>query len=273
MAYIPQQLIATWRFPDISTPDLWRLHKISIYALFGSVLLLHLVRRGDAPRWMAWFLVALTAAAMLSQSDGSRILVVLLAVVLFAPERLATGAFTAILVAFGSCSILLPFLARPLFGFLDGAGLLVWKSLTIGARLELWAAIAETVRERLWFGHGANTLQMRGELIAGLKYYPLTEMIGAHNNSMEIWYDLGLAGILIYVACFAAAARLALRLRGQDRRTAMALVLCVLVPLSVDHRLWLSWLLGYIGLVAVAAVLVIRQNGGDDQPRPSHGNT
>jgi O-antigen ligase len=235
--------------PGPSVPDIWRMHKVSMYAVVAGVLLVQLVRTREAPRALL-ALVALGAVLVaVGDSDASKILAMCALVAFVAPRR-------ALVAAFAALTLVIPFVAGPTFAFLEQRGLLAWKPNTIAARLEIWSAVSARVFDAPIFGHGANTVRLMEGVARSLRYTGFDDVISAHNTSVEVWYDLGAAGALLYLAMLVAAGLAALRQPARVLPLAVALHLCVLVPLSVDHRPWLSWLTGYIALVPVLFLLV-----------------
>jgi O-antigen ligase len=66
-------------------------------------------------------------------------------------------------------------------------------------RTEIWSAAVQTALERPWLGSGAETFEL-----ATAPQQQLTAVRYAHNLPLEAWVELGLAGLLLMLALYAA---------------------------------------------------------------------
>jgi O-antigen ligase len=233
-------------------------HKHSAYATMMAAWLLH--RPAQKPFWLFVFLAiayVLPVFAGVSQVAQLGALIVLGAMLL--PEWWRDRIFIVITGLVIAAGLFSPLLAPWIFSLLDGS-LLARPGIkeTIGARLELWAVVAERVAHAPWFGYGANTMRDYPEMMAGMRYYQLP-VISAHNNFVELWHDLGLTGLLLLTGFLIAVVRAVMH-APPDRRRLMQItfVICILM-FSVDHRIWVSWFQGFLAIAAGMALAAPEQ--------------
>jgi O-antigen ligase len=169
-------------------------------------------------------------------------------------QRMLMGFITCYIVA----AVFAPLMISAAFTFLDSHGLLAFYPGTFAARLELWAAIAGHIHDTPILGHGANTTRNAVDLALQGKYYTLPDLPSAHNIIFDLWFELGIAGIGVYALVLAALARLIGRLRGLSHFLASSCLLVAVIELSVDHRIWLSWVMGTLVMTAIICILHCR---------------
>jgi O-antigen ligase len=113
-------------------------------------------------------------------------------------------------------------------------------------RLDLWSLISGRVWEAPLVGHGVDTLRVSTDIIQGARFYALPDIPSAHNIALDLWYDLGLLGALALVGAVVWIGYRVLVTAGPARRLNAFLLIGFLTELSVDHRVWVSWVMGTI---------------------------
>ena len=234
------------------------LHKITFY---GLLICAALLGNAELARSRSWLIFAAVAFALptlvLGRSTGINFAILLIASIYFLHEITRRRVFIAFCVAYVLGALSGPFIAPSIFHALDQTGILNWQTGTFGARLELWSMISHEIFENFWFGHGADTTRSAYYIVQQPKYYTLPDLPSGHNIIFDVWFELGAAGIIVYLLLFAVLARAVLRVRGAAGMASMTVFLAATIELSVDHRIWLSWILG--ALVFGASIWVLSQ--------------
>jgi exopolysaccharide production protein ExoQ len=78
------------------------------------------------------------------------------------------------------------------------------RNATLTGRTDLWAAVFEMIRESPWlgYGYGAFWLGWMGESAYIWNTIRFWQPESAHNGFLDLWLDLGLAGILVFILGF-----------------------------------------------------------------------
>lgn len=110
-------------------------------------------------------------------------------------------------------------------GLDDLAGLL-GRDASLTGRLGVWAAAADSVRDRIWLGHGFAGFWVEGYppavLVAQLTRFP--DVSQGHNGYIDILLQVGVAGLAVAAGSFAlTGGRLWRRLRSGEDRAAAAM--------------------------------------------------
>jgi O-antigen ligase len=118
--------------------------------------------------------------------------------------------------------------------------------------------VAQHVWEAPLIGHGSDTMRIATYVIENPKYYTLPDLPSAHNVIFDLWFELGILGILIWIGLLVVAARAALKINRVSQLISVAILFGVVAELSVDHRVWLSWVQGTIVFALGICLLVDR---------------
>jgi O-antigen ligase len=247
--------------PADLTAHVRTLHKITFY---GATLVALLLTQEDIISLSLAVAVAFTTL-ILGRSAGIDVALVVVFVFRMVSDRSRQRMLMTFITCYIVAAVFAPLMISAAFTFLDSHGLLAFYTGTFAARLELWAAIAGHVHGAPILGHGANTTRNAVDLALQGKYYTLPDLPSAHNIIFDLWFELGIVGIGVYALVLAALAQLIGRLRGLSHFLASSCLVVAVIELSVDHRIWLSWVLGALTMTAVICILQCRCS----VPRPS----
>ncbi len=79
-------------------------------------------------------------------------------------------------------------------------------------RLQLWGVSILMALQRPWFGYGYNAFWVGAEGYSSIVWKVMEwEAPHAHNGLLDLWIDLGVLGVTLFVVCYAAALARALR--------------------------------------------------------------
>ena len=122
---------------------------------------------------------------------------------------------------------------------------------SVGARLDIWIAVAHKAMEAPILGHGIEATRSIQDWTNGFFYFSGRDIPHPHNGLLQIWIEMGLAGALMAAFIWVAVTRAIGRISLEDQSVLLALASCILVIVSISHGLWQSWWLwGVFGVVA-----------------------
>jgi len=131
---------------------------------------------------------------------------------------------------------------------------------SVGARLDIWIAVAHKAMEAPFFGHGLEATRSITDWANDFHYFNGPEIPHPHNGILQIWIELGFVGALLTAFIWIAVTRSFDQFGLEDQPALLALASSVLVVIGISHGLWQSWWLwGAFGVVAVTLTQVRRE--------------
>lgn len=120
-------------------------------------------------------------------------------------------------------------------------------------RLEIWWAYAQQVFSAPLFGHGLQASFWAGEAYKGTDPVMIRGLAFSHphNVSLQIWYELGLVGVVLSTAMMAFLLRQIIRLQDTDMRVAAILMASVWAVAYVSHGAWQGWWWALVGIIII----------------------
>lgn len=230
------------------------LHKITFYGILFAILLLTLRR----PLYTVTAGIFGICTLVFGRSTGVSIAIIFVTLFFFLSETRQRFTFNAIVTIYIIVAFLAPIIAPVLFSYLDQIGLLNFYPGTFSARLEIWKMVSTHVQNAPILGHGANTIRNATWLISDAKFYVDQDLPSAHNIVMDLWFELGIIGVATFGVLLGAIAKLISNLRGPSYFLCASFFIAVLIELSVDHRIWLSWVLGTLIMSVAVCILFYR---------------
>lgn len=204
-------------------------------------------------------LIALGALSTLTISETSLIMafagLVATGLVLAFGRLAVKGVMAAVIAAIATAPWLFPLLDRGVGAVLDGGSLLTHK---IRERTEIWAALAKTVPERFWLGHGIGHQRFIRDYPGPREFFIPDTIWHPHSVFVQIWQDLGLAGAAMLCVAVAGLFMAILRAPADKQPALTALVVMVLAALGAAHSIWLGWWLCSFFMVAAMAMVIAR---------------
>jgi O-antigen ligase len=162
-------------------------------------------------RALAWLAAAAAMAlVVLSASIGSTMaaVAVLVMIPLFRTLRLRLTATVAV----GSLSVLLvAIILTVILSNLEPVFALLGRDPTLTGRTQIWAAAFVSIADRPWLGYGHNAFWQGWvgpsiSLVSSIGW----EAPNSHNGLVDLWLELGLVGVLTFLAGLGIAARRAI---------------------------------------------------------------
>jgi exopolysaccharide production protein ExoQ len=216
-------------------------------------------------RWRSYIIVglclAMAAVATLSEHETSQIgLIVSIVVFLFArfwPVGAKRGMWAAWCLAF---VLVVPLSALAFKAQLHEAG---WLPYSARERIVLWAYRADNIPQAPVFGIGAasspkllevETPPTPTKLPAGSPYKWHAGW-HAHNGFLEVWFELGMVGVILLLAAGCAVIGYIGRLSPEAQPYILALFAAYCIVLAFGWGIWQTWLMALPGLAAIYAAL------------------
>lgn len=163
----------------------------------------------------------------------------------------------AVIAAIMSTPWLFPALDRLAASLISGSGTITGK---IRERLEIWAALSETVPEKLLLGHGIAFQRLNLSYPGPNEFFHMDKLWHPHSMFVQIWQDLGLAGAALLSTSIAGVFLAIERAPAAYRPGLAAIAVMVLAALGAAHSIWLGWWLCAFFIVAALAIRFVRQD-------------
>lgn len=234
--------------------NVFTLHKITVYGTFFAVVLLV----QPAPIWKGFAILFAVLTLAYGQSTGVNLAIIVVAIMFVVPASHRQHALVGFFAIYLSLALIAPFIAGPVFDLLKATGWLAFYPGTFAARLDLWQMIAPHIVDKPFLGHGANTMRNAAGIVVNPTYYAQVDLPSAHNIVFDLWYELGALGMIVYAVLLGAILRTIRILGGPSHFMAGSFLIIAVVELSVDHRIWLSWVLGALVFAAGVCILNCR---------------
>ncbi|MHA1523732.1 MAG: O-antigen ligase family protein [Alphaproteobacteria bacterium] len=123
-------------------------------------------------------------------------------------------------------------------------------------RAEIWDGVARLALEAPIFGHGFFATPNAGKGLVEHVYFFPDLASHPHNIFLEIWADLGLAGVVFGLVLIVATWRGLRQLPRAIVPAATGATTLVVLVLLISHSLWSTWLIGFLAFFAGFVVLV-----------------
>ncbi|MDF2389317.1 O-antigen ligase family protein [Nostoc ellipsosporum NOK] len=249
--------------------NVFTLHKITVYGAFFAVMLL----AQPKPVWKGIAALFAVLTSLYGQSTGVVLAIVVVAVMFFIPARYRHRALVGFFAVYLCLALIAPFIALPVFAFLKSMGWLAFYPGTFAARLDLWQMISPHIADKPVLGHGADTMRDAVGVVVSPTYYVQTDLPSAHNIVFDLWFELGALGIIVYGVLLGVIIRMIRGLSDPCHFMAGNCLIIAVVELSVDHRIWLSWVLGTLVLTAGICLVQCRSLTRQERDGRTAGRT
>jgi len=123
-----------------------------------------------------------------------------------------------------------------------------WREASVGARVEIWYAVADAAMRSPIIGYGLDAARFMSNWGMAHLYYPFDTILHPHNGVLQIWLEFGLIGAAIAVIVWLATVRRIGRMPERELGATLALLASVALASTISHGLWQSWWLGAVGL-------------------------
>lgn len=174
--------------------------------VLGTLTFILLALREEGRARRKWQALALLCAAEVLLSTSTSSTLILGALVLLVPiyRGLAARSRWLVPVALG---IALPVvgIALAVITDVEAALGLFGKDTTLTGRTELWEYAATTIGDRLWYGYGYGAFWQVSTRAQGIYAAIGWDAWHAHNGLLELGLNLGVIGILLFLAGYVAA--------------------------------------------------------------------
>ncbi len=129
---------------------------------------------------------------------------------------------------------------------------------SVGARLDIWYAVAHKILESPVYGYGLEAARSITDWSVEFVYYNGNSMLHPHNGLLQVWLEFGVIGAGLVGVGWIWLSRSLLRVPGTALPAIAALLMTSLFVLTVSHGLWQSWWLWSLFGVSALTILVLR---------------
>ncbi len=123
-------------------------------------------------------------------------------------------------------------------------------------RAEIWDAVGRKIMEAPFWGHGIDSARYQLHFDFANDFAVREAIWHPHNMFLQLWLDLGVAGVAIVLGLFYFSWRYVLALEPLSRPAVLAGIVMLAVVTLVSHSLWQTW---SFALIAFFVVLVSLQ--------------
>ena len=258
--------LAVWLNGMPATTAVRTFHKTTFYGLFFAAFLLFSKSEGAKFRLAFVVLFYALPTLLLGNTSGIGIMILTVAPLMLLKPSDLKRALVAFCLIYAIFALTAPFWVEQAYFYVDGSRIPTLPHVSSSmARLELWKDLVPQIKTAFWFGHGADTTRVLPLAFGEIKYYDLPDIPSAHNMVFDIWYELGLLGIIALLTIIMTAAETVMNLRAGALLVAFIVLVGTVVELSVDHRIWLSWLQGALILAISICVLTGTRTIADER--------
>lgn len=252
--------IRAWSFDKVDTTLIRSFHKTTFYGLFfAAILLFPSGRYLQMRRVFVLFFYALPTL-LIGRTSGVNLSIILAVPLFFLSREGLKSVLTIFCLMYFVAALASPFIVERVYQSVDSSKIAALPQVSsYMSRLELWKDLAPTIKGAPWFGHGADTTRSTSVSFDQMKYYGLPDIPSAHNMVFDIWHELGLVGIVALLLIVLAASRTMMHLQTGSLLVTTIMLLGTILELSVDHRIWLSWVQGSLIFMVAASVLASLQ--------------
>jgi O-antigen ligase len=175
--------------------------------VLSAMVFFLLAVRSNRHRWLAWAGVGLSCGLLFLSNSITGVLVALILLSLW-PFAKALRYHHTIAVPFlitagllcGGAAVLLLSNAEPVLTLLG-------RDVTLTGRTEVWTAVLDiSIRERPWLGYGYSAFWLGWEGPSAQIWQVVGEqVVHSHNGVLDLWLNLGLLGVVVFVLGFSRA--------------------------------------------------------------------
>ena len=181
-------------------------------------------------RWVAWAGVSLSVVLLLGSTSRLALGILLLAIAAWLIYQILRWLYTSELRQrypnlpnFVTVGLLVSVLVIGLIASFNLETILnaTGRSITLSGRTRLWLALLGTIWERPWLGYGYGGFWLVSDASEGIRQIFGEWAAHGHNGFLDLWLDLGLVGLSVFIYSFLTVCLQALMLL-YERRTAVS---------------------------------------------------
>jgi O-antigen ligase len=212
--------------------------------------------------WQPWLWTSMAglAAILLFAASQTALMGFLVWGMVFG-AAIAAPSLTRSLVIWGGAAFILaqPFLVLGIEALDPGRSVDI-SIASVGARLDIWIAVAHKTMEAPFFGHGIEATRSITDWANEFLYFGGRKVPHPHNGILQIWIELGLVGAILAALIWVTLTRGINRFVREDQPVLFALAACFLVITGISHGVWQSWWVWGVFGVAAVTLTQLRQD-------------
>lgn len=154
-------------------------------------------------RWVAWSGFALSVILLLGTNSKTALVTLLAVMVLLPLYRALRWNYTIAIPIYITAILVSGGVAVWFLDNVESVFTSLGKDTTLTGRLPLWDVLSQKIFERLWLGYGPGVFWSESDSTSGYVHYVVEwQAPSAHNVYLDVWLDLGLIGLLLFVLGF-----------------------------------------------------------------------
>lgn len=131
-------------------------------------------------------------------------------------------------------------------------------------RGEIWDLVAKKSLESPLFGHGIDSARYLGNIVVNSTYKFENVLIHPHNMILQLWLDLGFAGVIIAFGLLVLGWRFMTKIPTTNHAPILGGLAMLTVFSTVSHSLWQAW---SVALIAIFITLVASLHSTSTKPQ------
>ncbi|MEP5661528.1 MAG: O-antigen ligase family protein [Hyphomicrobiales bacterium] len=210
-------------------------------------------------------------AAFVSESESAKLTFLLLPFAFLVSRALGRAAIPFFCIGILATLLLMPLAAYNLSSFLPvyisekvGNG-------TVGMRADMWSEFCRLIWQKPLLGHAMESSYVAMQQYGGSdKHGYLLGGAHPHNFAIQVWYELGAVGVLLFSVLTVMYFR-ALRFVPDKFLPAILSTTAAVWTVSlVSHGAWQAWWWSFVGLLALLWVIVLRADAANEASTTQH---
>lgn len=168
----------------------------------ASLVFLLIAPSSHRYRWVLWVGFGLSAALILLSSSKTCLIVLLTLLILLPFYRALRWRYTRsmplYIIAIVLCAGFAIWFTSEAETVLGAMG----KSVTLSGRTQLWEAVFTMIQQQPWLGYGYSAFWLGLQGYSAYVVEASWQATHAHNGLLDLWLDLGLLGVLVFILSF-----------------------------------------------------------------------
>lgn len=176
---------------------------LGLMMVLSTLVFLLIAISSSKYRYLTWTGFGLSVGLILLSTSKSSLVLILTLLVLLPLYRVLRWNPSRMLLFFISVAIAFGSIATSIFSNLNTVLGALGRDATLTGRTNIWAAVLDMIWQRPWLGYGYSGFWLGLEGKSAYVWYAIHWTAPhSHNGFLDLWVELGLLGLLVYVISF-----------------------------------------------------------------------
>ena len=240
----------------------FRLNRAAVAVVLFLPLCLVFLKKGRLQKALAIILVFLTMAmVLLSESESAKLAFFILLVLLPVFSNFHRNLVLLTALATVASLVFMPLFAIVLPDLLPSAAFGKVYYTSVGVRAEIWAAHATLVMNAPILGHGVEASFVAGDTY---KHVDIpNHLLGKghpHNFALQVWYELGAVGVLVFALLLSTLFVPISRLSKRYLPGVLSTFAAIWIVSMVSHGAWQAWWWSLVSIIVIIWLILVRSD-------------